>query len=213
MYSESLEQEENFSFWKNLILVTLFFTITPVTLLISLFSLVSLVKNSHVQSEISQQTINLIAAPQPGVRVYASLPNSIPSVSGTPNSADARPEIIKQYLTLYGSPLVPYAKLIVDTADKYSLDFRLITAIAQQESNLCLIIPPGSHNCWGWGINSASNLGFSTYEEGIETVSKGIKENYVDQGLATPEQIMSKYTPVSNGSWASGVSEFMKEME
>ncbi len=103
--------------------------------------------------------------------------------------------------------------MIGDMADKYSLDFRLITAIAQQESNLCRIIPPGSHNCWGWGIHSESNLGFSSYEEGIETVSQGLKENYIDEGLTTPDQIMTKYTPSSNGSWAHGVNTFMSVMQ
>lgn len=213
MYSSVTEQEENFSFWKNLILVSLFFTITPIALLISLFSLVSLTKDSEFQNRISEGNINLIVNPKPGVRVFASLPNSIPTVSGTVNPGDARPEIVKEYLEKYGSPLVIYSNLIVVTADKYSLDFRLTTAIAQQESNLCKIIPPGTHNCWGWGIHSEGTLGFYSYEEGIEAVSKGIKEDYIDEGLITPEQIMTKYTPASNGSWAYGVSEFMKEME
>ncbi len=207
------DNQQEFSFWKNLVLICIFFTITPIALLTSLFSLVSLTKNKDVQAKMSQATVNLIVDPKPGVRVYASLPNSMPSITETINSADARPELVKQYLDYYGSPLVPYAKLIVDTADKYSLDFRLITAIAQQESNLCRIIPPGSHNCWGWGIHSESNLGFSSYQEGIETVSQGLKENYIDEGLTTPPEIMSKYTPASNGSWANGVSKFMSEMQ
>jgi len=205
--------EDNFSFWKNLILVSLFFTITPIALLTSLFSLISLAKNKDVQAKMVPASVNLIVEPKPGVRVYASLPNTIPTVAGNAKAADARPEIISQYLASYGSPLVIYAKHIVDMADKYSLDFRLITAIAQQESNLCRIIPPGSHNCWGWGIHSESNLGFSSYEEGIETVSQGLKENYIDEGLTTPDQIMTKYTPSSNGSWAHGVNTFMSEMQ
>jgi hypothetical protein len=40
----------------------------------------------------------------------------------------------------------------------------------------------------------------------METVAKGLKENYVDKGLITPKQIMSRYTPSSNGSWEKGVS-------
>ena len=108
---------------------------------------------------------------------------------------------------------MPYANNVVTAADKYKIDFRLITAIAQQESNLCKIIPPDSHNCWGWGINSNGSLGFNSYEEAIDTVSKGLKEEYIDKGYTTPEQIMSKYTPLSNGSWAFGVNKFLTEME
>jgi len=169
MESTLFTKDENISFWKNLILSVIFFTITPLTLGISLFSLYSLKTSpSHLES------YDLIKTPVSGVRVYASLPTQISSVNGQVDSADARPEIVRQYLEFYGSPLVPFAGYIVQTADKYSLDFRLITAIAQQESNLCKIIPPGSYNCWGWGIHSEGTLGFSSYDQGIESVSKGL---------------------------------------
>jgi hypothetical protein len=113
----------------------------------------------------------------------------------------------------YGSPLAPYSGLIVQTADKYSIDFRLITAIAQQESNICKIIPPGSYNCWGWGIHSKGSLGFSSFQEGIEEVSSGLRSEYLNKGLTTINEIMSKYTPLSNGSWANGVNTFMSSMQ
>ena len=203
-------REENISFWKNLLLVAILFTITPVTIGISLFSLLSL-RNSSLAKV--TPTENLIVSPQSGVRVYASLPVKIPSVDSSVNSADARPEIVKQYLQGYGSPLVPYADFIVRAADKYSLDFRLTTAIAQQESNLCKIIPPGSYNCWGWGITGESTLGFSSFQEGIDEVSKGLRTNYLDKGFVSISDIMSKYTPNSKGSWAAGVNEFMTEMQ
>ncbi|HTK03192.1 MAG TPA: hypothetical protein VL401_00250 [Alphaproteobacteria bacterium] len=192
---------DDFSFWKNIFLVAVFFTITPVTLGISLFSLISLKTSDVVKESFS------------GAKVYASLPTKFPSIDGEVESKDARGEIIKKYLESYNSPLVPYSDLIVETADKYNLDFRLIPAIARQESNLCKIIPPSSYNCWGWGIHSKGTLGFSSFEEGIETVSKGIRENYLDKGYTTVEDIMSKYTPQSNGSWARGVNQFIAEME
>lgn len=203
--------DEDFGFWKNIVLVSVFFIITPLTIGISLFSLFSLKKTDIVQKKFN--TTNLIVSPKSGLSVYASLPGNIPSVTSFVEFADARPQIIKKYLENYNSPLLPYANLIVKTADKYSIDFRLITAIAQQESNLCKIIPYNSYNCWGWGITSVSSLGFDSYEEGIETVSKGLKENYIDKGYLTPDQIMTKYTPSSNGSWAHGVNLFMDDMQ
>ena len=203
--------EEEYSFWKNSILILVFFIITPLTIGISLFSLISLKNNDITEKKFN--TTNLIVSPKSGLSVYASLPSDIPTVSSSIESADARPQIIKDYLTDYNSPLVPYAGFLVQTADKYGLDFRLITAIAQQESNLCKIIPPDSYNCWGWGIHSKGTLGFSSYEEGIETVSRGLREEYLDKGYSTVEKIMSKYTPLSNGSWANGVNKFMGQME
>jgi hypothetical protein len=211
MQSGEFTQEENIGFWKNIVFICIFFIVTPLTLGVSLFSLFSLTKSNLVKQKFDN--INLITSPESGISVYASLPANIPSVSDSIESADARIEIVKKYLQTYSSPLVPYASLIVETSEKYSMDFRLITAIAQQESNLCKIIPPNSYNCWGWGIHSKGSLGFDSYEEAIETVSKGIKEEYLDKGYSTIEDIMSKYTPQSNGSWAAGVGSFMLEME
>lgn len=206
------EEEEHFLFVKNLILCFLFFALTPLTIGISLFALVALSKEGVAKAE----TINLSYRRQladSGAKVFASYPSDLPSFSGQANASDARPEIIRQYLEYWNSPLVPYASLIVSTADKYGLDFRLITAIAQQESNLCKVIPPETHNCWGWGIHSEGTLGFSSFQEGIEVVSAGLKKDYLNKGYTTPEEIMAKYTPLSNGSWAYGVSKFMGEMQ
>lgn len=212
MEKDLTNREDAFSFWKNLILITVFFSITPLVLFVSLFSLISL-KRVTPTEEISISPTSMVYSPQSGVRIFASLPVSLPSVDGTIIPSDARSEIIKQYMTSYNSPLTPHSALIISMADKYGLDYRLLVAIAQQESNLCKIIPPGSNNCWGWGIHSEGNLGFVSYEEAIETVSKGLKEEYFDKGFITVEQIMSKYTPLSNGSWAFGVNKFMNEMQ
>lgn len=200
--------EENFSFWKNMFLVGVFFIITPVTLGVSLFSLFSLNKISKTQAVESPAVYS-----NSGLRIYASLPSSIPSVSGTIEAKDARSEIVKQYLTRYDSPLISLSDYIVQVSDKYELDYRLIPAIAQQESNLCKLIPPGSHNCWGWGIHSQGTLGFDSYQQAIDEVSRGLREEYLNKGYDTVDLIMSKYTPMSNGSWAFGVNKFMSEME
>jgi hypothetical protein len=204
-------KEENIGFWKNLVLVAIFFTVAPVTLGICLISL-STLKVSEISQKNSQPE-NIIISPKSGIRVYASLPAKVASINSIVGVGDARPEIIKQYMEYYDSPLAPYSDFIVKTADKYSIDYRLITAIAQQESNICKIIPPGSYNCWGWGITGESTLGFSSYEEGIETVSKGLRENYLNKGYVSIEDIMSKYTPQSNGSWANGVNQFLSAMQ
>ena len=195
-------KENSFSFWKNLIFVIVFLTVTPLTLGASLYSLLSFNKN-----QTSSQTLVY------GARMYASLPTDFPSISGEAQASDARAEIIRQYLLRYKSPMSPYADYIVKTADEFNIDYKLTTAIAQQESNLCKVIPPKTFNCWGWGIHSEGTLGFSSYEEGIRTVTMGLSQNYMSLGLDTPEKIMSKYTPLSNGSWAKGVEEFISEME
>jgi hypothetical protein len=140
---------------------------------------------------------------------YAALPPASGSLKMTLVAQDARVSIVKDFLTRYKSDLQPYAQNIVDAADKYNLDYRLVPAIAMQESNLCKKAPKDSHNCWGFGIYGKQVLKFNNYAEAINTVTKTLAIQYVGKGLQTPEQIMTKYTPGSDGSWARSVNQFM----
>lgn len=128
-------------------------------------------------------------------------------------SGDARSANLKVFFRKHNSPLYDYADKIVDVSDKYQFDYRLLPAIAMQESNLCRVIPDDSHNCWGWGIYGTTVTKFDSYDEAIETVGKGIKEHYIDEGLVTASAIMAKYTPSSKGSWQHGVNTFLKALE
>lgn len=131
-------------------------------------------------------------------------------------TADSRVEIVALFLERYNSPLKPareYARSLVEIADKYSLDYRLLPAIMMQESNLCKASDPAIHNCLGFGIHARGTLAFDSYEEGFDRAARELKERYIDIGLVTPEQIMTKYTPSSNGSWANSVNQWIAEME
>lgn len=195
-----------YSFTKSVSLLVIFVIFAPLALFVSAFSLVL------VSSKAAPKPRVLAAETKAGANIFAALPGELPSIEASVGGSDARVEIIKNYLTKYNSPLAPYADRIVEAADKNEIDFRLTTAIAQQESNLCKAIPEGTYNCWGWGIHSRGTLGFSSFEEGIDVVSSGLKKEYINKGLLTPELIMRKYTPLSNGSWAYGVRLFMEEM-
>lgn len=126
---------------------------------------------------------------------------------------DGRVAALKRYLRKLDSPLFDHTELLVEEADKYGYDYKLLVAIALQESTGCKFIPENSHNCWGWGIYGDKVTRFASYDEAIRTVSKGIKENYIDKGFITTEDIMSKYTPSSDGSWAWGVRFFFQKIE
>src|SRR3989338_5199214 len=126
MQIPQIDNEGGFWFWRNILLVTFFFTLTPIVLVTSVFSLISLNRISiHKEASLASDL-------RSGVRVFASLPAQIPSVAGAATSADARVELVRAYLEAYRSPLEPFAQFIVDTADKHGLDYRLTTAIAQQ---------------------------------------------------------------------------------
>ena len=126
---------------------------------------------------------------------------------------DARPLIIRRYLEKYNSPLAPYAGLISELSDTYGFEYYWIPAIAQQESNLCKKIPENSFNCWGYGIHSKGTLRFENYDLALRSYAEYLKRVYFDKGLNTAELIMKKYCPSSNGSWARGVNQFIREME
>ncbi|HWS49259.1 MAG TPA: hypothetical protein VN174_04395 [Candidatus Methanoperedens sp.] len=134
-------------------------------------------------------------------------------IKGEVGGSDARQLIIERYLARYNSPLLPYAKKILEVSQTYGFEYYWIVAIAQQESNLCKKIPEGSHNCWGYGIHKKGTLTFENYDLALESYGEYLKRVYFDKGLNTPELIMKKYCPSSNGSWARGVRQFIEEME
>lgn len=129
---------------------------------------------------------------------------------------DGRDAIIAKFLERHNSPMVPYdyyGKKLVEIADTYNLDFRLLPAIAMQESNLCKQTHSDApHNCLGFGIHEKGTLDFESYEAGFERAGRELRAFYINQGRITPEQIMKKYTPSSDGSWASSVNQWMAEM-
>jgi len=163
------------------------------------------------------QAINLEVSPTPDAQIaFVDDEGEIKGVSAILESDDAREIIIANFLERYNSPMKPYdyyGKKLVEIADQNGLDFRLMPAIAMQESGLCKMTNPNApHNCLGFGIHSRGTLDFESYEAGFERAAKEIKEKYVDIGLETPEAIMRKYTPSSDGSWAEAIKQFMAEM-
>ena len=150
---------------------------------------------------------------RPNYQLFTALPQDTNFIEENATIQDARVEIVRQFLDRYSSPLAPYAKLLVETAETYHLDFRLLPAVAMQESTLCKKIPEDSYNCWGYGIYGDNVLRFDSYEEAIENVGKGLSVDYIHDGLSTPELIMDRYTPSSDGSWAVSVRSFMEKMD
>ena len=150
---------------------------------------------------------------QPNSVAFAALPSSQNIINVDIAQSDSRKEKVRQFLERHGSPMEANAGDIVDAADKYGLDYRLIPAIAMQESNVCKKIPHESYNCWGFGIYGDQVLKFKNYKEGIYTVTKTLATRYKDRGLITPDEIVTMYTPSSNGSWEYSVNYFMSELE
>ncbi len=144
---------------------------------------------------------------------FSSAPLVLGAYTADAQFGDGRIANLKQFFRKYNSPLYDFADHIVKVSDEYHFDYRLLPAIAMQESNLCKYIPEDSHNCWGWGIYGSTVTKFPSYSDAIDAVAKGIKQEYIDHGLITASAIMQKYTPSSNGSWAHGVNTFLQALE
>ncbi|MBI4130819.1 hypothetical protein HY468_05865 [Candidatus Roizmanbacteria bacterium] len=138
------------------------------------------------------------------------------SVELQENTVDERVVKLKMYLEELKSPLAPYAQTFVTEADTYELgdNWSLVAAIAGVESTFGKHIPRESYNAWGWGIptGAKSGIGFDNWDHGIEIVTKGLKEKYIDRGADTPEKMSRIYAPPSK-TWAGNVRFFMKKIE
>jgi hypothetical protein len=188
---------------KKILLLLTFFIITPLNVGISFFTLQEIQKNKPVFNSFTHVSSQL----------FASIPESVGEVLGTFTTEDARPVIIEKYLKKHKSPLLPYVRQLLEASERYNVDYRLIVAIAQCESNLCKRAPAGSYNCWGFENGETR---FLSWEQALNQVAKTLRERYLDQGLTTPEQIMPKYAPPSvekGGPWAKCVNQFIEELE
>lgn len=146
--------------------------------------------------------------------VFAALPSFDQQMKTSIKIDDARPEIVRQYLAKYNSPLEPLAQLIVDLSDQYDFDYRWMVAIAQQESNLCKRIPEDSHNCWGWGIYGDKVTRFDSFEDALRRIAPQFVTIFLKgDHTREPMEVMKTYTPPSDGSWANGVSTFFRHLE
>jgi len=133
--------------------------------------------------------------------------------SSVETAPDQRVDVLRKYLMTKNPQMTNHAQDFIKAADENALDWKLVVSIAGLESSFCRFIPSNSFNCWGWGIptGAKSGIGFKNYQEGIHTVSKGLRNKYVNKGLLTVEQIGSVYA--ASPTWAFRVKSFMNEIE
>ncbi len=126
---------------------------------------------------------------------------------------DERVEKLRSYLETKNSPLTEFADEFVAEADRLGLDWRLVPAIAGIESYFGRLIPANSYNAWGWAIFTGQRDGrhFEGWEDGIATVSEGLKYKYVDRGLDTVEKIGPVYA--ADPHWSYKVNHFIEDID
>jgi len=149
------------------------------------------------------------------VNVYAaeiSAGSSAALLKPVAKTPDSRAKILREFLGQYDSPLVTFASDFVEIADKYNFDWKLVAAISGVESTFGQQIPYDSFNGWGWGIYGDNVIRFSSWKDGIETVSEGLKSNYIDKwGAKDVWEIGRIYA--DSPTWAQRVNYFMKKID
>ncbi len=129
---------------------------------------------------------------------------------------DPHIEVLKAYLESQNSPMVENADDFINAANEYDLDWRLVAAISGLESGFGKHTPGHelffneSYNGWGWGVYGTQALGFKSWKDGIYTVSRGLRENYINRGLTEPLAMNRKYA--SSPTWGVRVNIFMAQM-
>jgi len=126
---------------------------------------------------------------------------------------DMRIYMLSMYLSQKNSPLANKAGFFVIEADRLDLDWRLVAAISGVESTFGKHIPQHSYNAWGWGIPTGAShgIGFSSWEEGITTVSEGLKYRYIDRGAVSIEAIGRVYA--ASPAWSAKVRWMISDID
>jgi hypothetical protein len=132
---------------------------------------------------------------------------------GPPVSAQS----IDDYLASKGSPMAGQGAAFLEAGVEREVDPRFIVAISGAESYFG-ITTCASFNAWGWGCPS-SPFSFDSWKHAIDTVTLGLRENYIDDGLETVGEIHLRYAPPDatndpndlNYGWADNVAKFLIE--
>lgn len=123
---------------------------------------------------------------------------------------DSRARILKHYLATFNSPLQYHTQDFIDASTTYQLDWKMLPAIAGVESTFGKQIP-GGFNAWGWGVYGSQAIYFNSWREGIFTIAKGLRENYLNKGLKDPYSINRIYA--TSPYWGGKVAYFMHDLE
>ena len=91
---------------------------------------------------------------------------------------------------------------------KYQINCYLLPSIAGLESTFGKFIYPNSFNPFGWG---RGYMMFDNWAQAIETVAKGIYNDYVKKGAQTVEEIGLIYS--ESPTWAVRVNFFINQFE
>jgi hypothetical protein len=152
--------------------------------------------------------------------IFSSLPQPAPAIESKVISQEAKNQIIKNYLIKYEAPLVLQNEVdyLVQRANEYQVDPRLIVAIARKESTFCKNIaklPDGtsSNNCGGLGIYGGTVQHFDSIHDWIDAEIRFMADAYIEHGVTDTCEIEKTHTPPAKGVWCAAINYYISEMQ
>lgn len=119
---------------------------------------------------------------------------------------------IKRVLEKYNAPMATETESFIKACKKFDLNCYLLPSISGLESTFGQFIYPNSYNPFGWG---GGYIMFNSWNEGIMTVGQGLRQNYINKGANSIEEIGRIYS--ESPTWAVRVryfiNQFQKEQE
>ncbi len=112
--------------------------------------------------------------------------------------------VISRVLGERNSPLTPNAESFVKAAIKYDIDPYLLPSISWLESSLGKRLIRESNNPFGYG---GGLIFWKDFDEGIEVVSKALRNRYYNRGAKTIYDVGRIYA--ASPTWAIRVEKFM----
>jgi len=122
---------------------------------------------------------------------------------------DNRKVVVKGFLESYGSYVD--SDYIIDTADRYSVDYKKVVAIAGCETSFWKNLNY-KWNAWGYGVWGGLQHGdwdWSTYEKGVESFTREISESKY-KNMTIIEMSNAGYNPSQH--WKNTCGQFYNKL-
>lgn len=195
-----------------------FFSTLWFSSLISIFVFLAIFSFTYKKDkQVLGASINLTDNP---TEIYSSIPPAEPQMESKVVFADARAQIIKNYLEKFKAPLELQSEVdfLVQKSDEANVNPKLVVAIARKESSLCKNIASlengsTSNNCGGLGIFGKTMTSFSSIHDWIEAEINFLNKAYISKGVTDTCEIEKTHTPPAKGVWCHAVNTYISEME
>lgn len=104
------------------------------------------------------------------------------------------------------SVLVDHVDSFIQGSMEYDLDPYLLVSISGLESSFAKAMIPGTYNAYGWG---SGKIHFESWNDGIMTISRSLRENYYNKGADSVADVGRKYA--ASKTWSVRVESFMRQ--